>query len=65
MSDKICYYEILGLDRTANETAIKKAYRKLAVKWHPDKNPDDPEVNHIVVNQSFHDSLSLSLTGSL
>jgi curved DNA-binding protein CbpA len=63
MSDKICYYEILGLDRTANETAIKKAYRKLAVKWHPDKNPDDPEVTHIVVNQSFHDFLSL--TGSL
>jgi molecular chaperone DnaJ len=47
MSDKVCYYEILGLDRTANETAIKKAYRKLAVRWHPDKNPDDPEVIHI------------------
>ena len=32
------YYEVLGLDRNADENAIKKAYRKLAVKWHPVSN---------------------------
>jgi len=37
------YYEVLGINKDADEEAIKKAYRKLAMKHHPDRNPDNPK----------------------
>ncbi|MDO4614094.1 MAG: molecular chaperone DnaJ [Lachnospiraceae bacterium] len=44
MADKRDYYEVLGVDRNADDAALKKAYRKLAKKYHPDNNAGNEEV---------------------
>src|ERR671915_934051 len=41
MSTKRCYYETLEVERNADESKLKSAFRKLAMKWHPDRNPGD------------------------
>ncbi|UFS61427.1 molecular chaperone DnaJ [Sulfurimonas sp. HSL-3221] len=44
--EEMSYYEILEISQSAEKTEIKKAYRKMAKKYHPDANPDDPEAEH-------------------
>src|SRR5947208_12497782 len=55
MSTKRCYYETLEVDRSADEPKLKAAFRKLAMKWHPDKNPGDAtsEVKFKEINEAY------------
>ncbi len=55
MADKRDYYEVLGIGKSASEDEIKKAYRQLAKKYHPDLNPDDKaaEAKFKEVNEAY------------
>jgi molecular chaperone DnaJ len=43
MTDKRCYYEVLGVARDASDDDVRKSYRQCALKYHPDRNPDDAQ----------------------
>ena len=52
---KRCYYEVLEVERTAGDTELKASFRKLAMKWHPDRNPGDKscEVRFKEINEAY------------
>ena len=49
------YYSILGVDKNASEDEIKKAFRKLSLKWHPDKHVNDSEADKKAAEEKFKD----------
>src|SRR5712671_7303755 len=52
---KRCYYEVLEVERTVNDGELKTAFRKLAMKWHPDRNPNDAssEARFKEINEAY------------
>ena len=55
MSAKRCYYETLEVERTVTDAGLKSAFRKLAMKWHPDRNPGDKasEARFKEINEAY------------
>eukprot|EP01132_Coremiostelium_polycephalum_P001254 gene1254-1582_t len=55
-----CYYEVLGVERTATQTELKSSYRKLALQWHPDKNQHQLEIAEETFKEINHAYTTLS-----
>ena len=53
MANNTDYYALLGVDKKADDAALKKAYRKAAVKWHPDKHASKPEAEQKAAEEKF------------
>ena len=53
MANTTDYYALLGVDKKADDAALKKAYRKAAVKWHPDKHASKPEAEQKKAEERF------------
>lgn len=59
MAEKRCYYEVLDIERTASKVVVDKAYRKLAIRYHPDSNRDDEDaVKHFKEASEAYEVLS-------
>ena len=61
MSTKRCYYEKLEVERAADGSQLKSAFRKLAMKWHPERNPGDQtaEVRFKEINEAYEKNTGL------
>ena len=56
MAEKRDYYEVLGVDRNATADDIKSAYRKMALKWHPDRWVNGTDAEKKTAEENFKDS---------
>ena len=57
------YYDVLGVVRTAGEIEIKSAYRRLAMKHHPDRNPGDKDAEDFVIVALAHAFATFTIAG--